>query len=264
MPGSVDVDQGGGLYHEPALYDAINTPGTAVEVDTLERMARRHLTPGPWRWLEPACGTGRYLRVLRGRGHQVAGYDPLEGMLAYAGRRLARWPDGWALARAGFTSPVSDLAHLGRFDVAFCPVNSLRHLPDDDAVVAHLAQVRALLAPGGLYLVGLDLLQADAAPDEDVWTAVRGRLRVQQVVQYLPPDDGGSRREQVVVEMMIDRPGGREHQGWTYDLRTYTADQWAAVVQAAGWQRLATCDGTGRPVPADTPLPYQFEVLQPR
>lgn len=263
MPGS--NDQGGGLYHEPALYDAINTPGTATEVDALERIARRHLGGGggPFRWLEPACGTGRYLRVLRGRGHQVVGYDPLAGMLTYATRFLSRWPDGWALSRAGFTSPAADLARLGLFDAAFCPVNSLRHLPDDDAVAAHLAQVCALLAPGGLYLVGLDLHHPDAAPDEDVWTAVRGRLRVQQVVQYLPPDDGG-RREQVVVEMMVDRPGGREHHGWTYGLRTYTADQWSAVVQAAGWQRLATCDGAGRPVAADALLPYQLEVLRPR
>ncbi len=260
MPGSVDT--GGGLYLEPALYDVVNASGTAAEVDALERVVRRHLGPGPRRWLEPACGTGRYLRGLRARGHEVAGYDPLDGMLAYARQRLSRWPDRWALARATFTTPAGDLATLGAFDVAICPVNSLRHLPDDASVIANLAQVRRLLAPGGLYVVGLDLLQPDALPDEDMWTGARGRLRVQEVVQYLPPA-GASRREQVVVQMMVTRPRGTEHRGWTYGLRTYTDAQWSALVRRAGWRRVATCDAAGRAVAATTPLTYQFEVLRP-
>ncbi|MEZ4388099.1 MAG: class I SAM-dependent methyltransferase [Candidatus Krumholzibacteriia bacterium] len=260
MPGSVDT--GGGLYLEPALYDVVNTPGTAAELTALGRVVRGHRGRGPHRWLEPACGSGRYLRSLRARGHQVAGYDPLEGMLAYARRRLSRWTDGWALAQADFTTPAVALAGLGAFDVAFCPVNSLRHLPDDASVAAHLAQVRGLLAPGGLYVVGLDLLRPDALPDEDVWTGSRGRLRVHEVMQYLPPDDGG-RTEQVVVQMMVTRPRGTTHHGWAYGLRTYTDLQWSALVRHAGWRRVATHDSAGRAVAAGTPLAYQLEVLQP-
>jgi SAM-dependent methyltransferase len=251
-------DVGGGLYREPLLYDVVNTPGTAAEVDAFERIARRHLGPGPRRWLEPACGTGRYLRVLRGRGHEVAGYDPLPEMLAYARGRLARWPHGWSLGEAGFVDPVPV---RGRFELAICPVNSLRHLPDDEAVIAHLAQIKRALAPGGLYVVGLDLHRPAAMIDEDVWVGRRGPLTVQQVVQYLPPDD--DRREQVIMQMMVTRPRGREHHGWFYHLRTYTAAQWSEVIAQAGWRRLEICDGTGRTCAGTIPLPYQLDVLQP-
>lgn len=260
MPGS--VDHGGGFYLEPVLYDVVNTPGTAAEVDALERIARRHLGAGPHRWLEPACGTGRYLRVLRGRGHEVAGYDPLDAMLAYARRRLGRWPDRWALAAGTFTTPAADLSLDRSFDLAICPVNSLRHLPDDDVVTAHLAQVRALLRPGGLYVVGLDLHQPDALPDEDVWAGARGRLQVQEVAQYLPPSCA-DRREQVCLQLMVTRPRGVAHHGWTYDLRTYTAYQWAHVLADAGWCRRESCGADGRPLPAGTRPRYQLDVLEP-
>jgi SAM-dependent methyltransferase len=260
MPGEArGIDDGGGFYREPVLYDVINTPGTAREVDALEQLAHRYAPPAPWRWLEPGCGTGRYLRVLRGRKHAVAGYDALPSMLAYARARLARWPDGWTLAAGTFTGATPDLPPA---EVAFCPVNSLRHLRDDEAVIAHLGQVARLLAPGGVYVVGLDMLALDAVPDEDAWTGARGRLQVQQVVQYLPPE-GGSRRERVIVQMVVRRPGGESHHGWSYDLRTYTDAQWNDLVAAAGWRRIATADDGGRPVAPDGPPSYQYEVLQP-
>jgi len=260
-----DGDPAGGLYLAPALYATENTPGPAAEVDALERVAGRYATArSPFRrWLEPACGTGRYLRVLRGRGQRVAGYDPLPAMLTDARRRLARWSGGWRLANGSFTTPSARLIALGPADVAFCPVNSLRHLHCDEDVLAHFEQIGRLLAPGAVYVVGLDLHQPGALPDEDVWEAARGQLQVRQVVQYLPPESG-ERREQVVVQMMVTRPRGQEHHGWTYDLRTYTEAQWHDLVAGSTLKRLATCDANGRPVEGAARLPYQLEVLTPR
>jgi len=208
------ADTGGGLYLTPALYDVVNRPGTAAEVDALERVAQRFAPSGASRWLEPACGTGRYLAVLQNRGFTVAGYDPLPGMLEYAGRRLGRRTRGWQLNVASFTSDARDISSLGPADVAFCPVNSLRHLPDDAAVLAHLGQIRQLLAPDGVYIVGLDLLRAETWPDEDLWEGARGSLHVRQLVQYLPPEPG-ERFEQVVIAMMVTRPRGVEHHNWS-------------------------------------------------
>lgn len=255
-------DTGGGLYLSPLYYDVINTPGTAAEVNALEIVARQHATrsgPGA-RWLEPACGTGRYLRVLRRRGYRVAGYDPLPSMLAMARRRMARWPDGWSLSSAAFTTPARELAGLGRFDVACCTVNSLRHLADDDSMLAHLAQVGTLLDTGGVYLVGLDLHDPDRLPDEDVWTGARGRLRVKQVVQYLPPK-AGQRFEEVVVAMQVDRPRAQEFHHWSYRLRTYRETQWRELLERSALRRVATYDGGGRLADGSILLPYQIEVL---
>jgi SAM-dependent methyltransferase len=265
MPG--DVDPGGGLYLAPVLYDVVNAPGTAPEVDALERCARRFAgRSGPGSvWLEPACGTGRYLRVLARRGRKVRGYDPQPAVLDYARRRLDALGADQRLIAADFTAPLvgPGSRRLGRADVAFCPVNSLRHLRDDRAALAHLAQIAAVLRPGGVYLVGIDLHHRDREPEEDVWTGTRGALTVQQVVQYLPPV-GRSRRETVIVASTATRPRGVEHASYRYELRTYTAAQWAALLGRSPLRRIATCDARGRPVDRTAPLPYQIEVLAPR
>ncbi|HOX27042.1 MAG TPA: class I SAM-dependent methyltransferase [Candidatus Krumholzibacteria bacterium] len=258
-------DLGGGLYLDPALYDVVNAQGTAREIDALDRVARRCAArSGPGAvWLEPGCGTGRYLRVLARRGRRVRGYDSLPAMLAYARARLVRGGGDWRLAAGSFTDPAADLVDLGPADVAFCPVNSLRHLADDGAVLAHLAQIAALLAPDGVYLVGIDLHHENRVIEEDVWEGARGGLHVTQVVQYLPPA-AGDRRERVIVEVMATRPRGVEHRSHRYDLRTYTEREWRALVDGSALRRRATFDARGRPREGTARLPYQIEVLEPR
>ena len=262
------ADTGGGLYLEPALYDLVNTPDTAREVRALVRAAGRFAArSGPRsRWLEPACGTGRYLRLLARRGREVTGYDPAAPMRAYAARRLP----AAAVLDAHFTTGAAALrASLGNrapVDVAICPVNSLRHLPDDASLLAHLTQIAGVLAPEGVYVVGLDLHHEGREPDEDVWEAARGRLRARQVIQYLPPE-GADRTETVIVALMITRPRGVEHRQYAYPLRTYTHAQWSHVVDRSPLRRLAVCDAAGQPVPdlaRHASLPYQLEILAPR
>jgi SAM-dependent methyltransferase len=286
-------EDGGGLYLVPQLYDVVNTPGTASEVTALVRAARLHgalwpvdrgppkgAEPGGGIWLEPACGSGRYLRELLRRGHAVRGYDAGPRMVDYATGRLSRVTlpavgprppvhPHFLLAVAGFTTPAENLRRLGPADVAFCPVNSLRHLRSDPEVLAHLEQIAGLLAPAGVYLVGMDLHHRGRAIEEDVWRGRRGRLEVTQVVQYLPPR-AASRRERVIIEMMADRPRGREHHSFMYDLRTYTEQQWLALLNRSPLRRLAVCDARGRPVPPAgkraraARLSYQIEVLTSR
>ena len=68
------------LYADPTVYDILYTPGTAAEIDALERVERSlagdRLRPDRL-WFEPACGTGRCLRVAAGRGRRVAGFGCL-------------------------------------------------------------------------------------------------------------------------------------------------------------------------------------------
>lgn len=256
------MESGGGLYQAPLYYDVVNTPGTAPETAALIRLARRFAArSGPGSiWLEPACGTGRYLRHLQRRGRRVRGYDAQPAMLEFAAARL---DNDAGLATAAFTTPAEKLRDFGHADVAFCPVNSLRHLHTDRDVIAHFEQIAALLADGGVYIVGLDLHVAERQPDEDVWHARRGGLAITQVVQYLPPDPG-SRREHVVVELLATRPRGQEHLSFAYDLRTYTERQWTALLARSPLRRLATANANGRPVNGAARLPYQLEVLARR
>jgi SAM-dependent methyltransferase len=243
-----------GLYEDPSIYDILQTPGTAAEVDVLQRVAAACGAPAGL-WYEPACGTGRYLRVLQGRGRRVGGYDLDPGMVAYAARRLGR-----RVRVADMTDPVVPGVRPGSVAVAFNPVNTIRLLPSDTAMRAHFAQVARLLAPGGLYLVGISLTDYEGEePSEDLWQATRGRCRVSQLVNYLPPAEG-SRVETVLSHLLVARPRGSEHRDERYELRCYDEGQWERLVRGSALRRVGSFDAKGRPV-AVRVLTYQVEVL---
>ena len=251
------------LYADPLIYDVLMSPGTAAELDALERVERRFAprTGAAAAWFEPACGTGRLLRGALRRGRRIAGYDASPAMVAYARGRLAPAASR-RIVVADLAGPAAGLRRLGLADLAFCPWNTLRHLPDDDTLLAHLAQIRGLLRPGGIYAVGIGLQDwALAGDDEDVWRGARGRLTVTQVATYLPCPD---RRERVISHLVIDRPHGTIHLDDAYDLRTYTHAQWLKLLAHSPLQRIAVCDMAGRPVADDAVLPYRLEILAAR
>jgi SAM-dependent methyltransferase len=262
----------GGLYADPVLYDILYTPGTAAEVDALERVERRfsagHSLKPKRLWLEPACGTGRYLRLAAGRGRRCLGFDIDEGQLAYA--RGRKGPPGGPSPRF-IQADMTDFARACRLkpasvDFAFNPVNSLRHLPTDRAMLDHFAQMAVVLRPGSVYVVGISLTDYSwLLPEEDLWEGARGRCRVSQLVNYLPPEPGTrlGRVERVVSHLTITRPGGVEHLDDTYDLRCFDEGQWSALVRRSALRRLGSFDTAGRPL-AGRVLPYQLEVLGPR
>ncbi len=251
-------------YAVPAVYDILHTPGTAGEVDLLERLAERFGAPGGKRrrWLEPACGTGRYLRVLAGRGRRAAGFDLDEGMLDYAHRSLRRRRTNRRvrLVRADMTA-FADHFEPASFDVAFVLVNSFRHLLRPSDVETHLGEMAAVLRPGGLYVVGISLsLYGEEDPSEDEWIGRRGSCTVRQLVQYLPPGRG-TRRETVISHVEIERPRGIEVLDSTYALRSYDETQWRAALRGTDFERAASVDDRGRTL-GDHPLDYQLEILR--
>lgn len=279
------------LYDDPRIYDILMTPGTAAELDVLQRIEkqlvclRRRLTV----WLEPACGTGRFLRLLAGRGQRVIGFDRNAGQLAYARSRLRHRGllRRVRLYQAEMTAFDNQLRPAS-VDFAFNPVNSLRHLLSDDAMLSHFAQMARVLRPGGLYVVGISLRDdAQTTPEEDVWVAARGRCRVTQLVTYLPPATQGlrARRETVISHLMVERPGRIDHHDVRYELRTYREQEWKRLLARSFLRRLAVLDARGRPLRAEPSTqtsrrpagpagraspepsrvpPYQLEVLTPR
>lgn len=255
-------------YPQPAIYDILHTPGTAAEITALLRVVRRHapraLEPGAL-WLEPACGTGRYLRGLLRRGLNAAGFDRDVGMLAYAaGRRDMKeavlFPADMADFAAG--AAAAGLAP-GSVAAVFNLVNSLRHLATDTALLRHLEQVAGLLASGGVYVVGISLTDYRwLEPEEDQWEGVRGRCRVSQLVNYLPPEPGTprARTETVISHLTITRPRGVEHFDHSYGLRTFDERQWDRVISASPLRRAGSYDAAGHPLDGRR-LPYQLEAL---
>ena len=275
------------FYDLASVYDILHTPGTAEEVDGLERIALRYVRtkgrgrnkknphpsrlktndpPSPPRgeggmvWLEPACGTGRFLRVVAGRGTPIVGIDLNPAMVAYARGRIERLGLG-SLASVRLADITDFRLRAGSVDFAFNLINTVRHLPSDAAVLSHFACVRRTLRAGGVYAVGLNW--SDPGLDvacEDVWEARRGRVQVTQVVQFIPPTRG-SRRERAVNHLIVTRPSGEEHVDAPYTLRTYTRPQWDRLVARSGFEPVAIVDEYGdehRPGPTG----YGIHVLR--
>ena len=255
------------LYSNAGVYDILHTPGTAGEVDGLLRTAARFCDCRRLSILEPACGSGRYLRVLGGRGHRVLGFDIDADMVRYARDRIER---GGLTRRARVVQ--LDMEHFAdalpggwqSFDLAFNLINTIRHLESDEALLSHLREVRKVLRPGGVYLVGLSLSAPPfEQPSEDVWEGRRGRCHVRQLVRYIPPANPRVRKEEVISHLSITTPGGTGYADSSYWLRTYTLRQWRSIVRTAGLQIGGIFDEGGSPTRAIEPA-YRVFALQAR
>lgn len=286
------------FYASPAIYDILHTPGTAGEVDSLLRLARRFLPAAkrrsPIAFLEPACGTGRYLRILASRGHRAIGFDREPAMVQYAATRLARFgrlahvfqADMETFAtRATYRGPARSVRHRqnapnaptaqsrGRWhvapasiDLAFTPINSIRHLPTDRAMLAHLSEIASVLRPTGLYAVGISITTYGIEqPSEDTWTGTRGPCRVDQFVQYLPAPGGrgpNNRDETVLSHLTVTTPTATRHLDSTYTLRAYDLKQWERLIARSPLQITAVVDEDARDFRL-APPGYAIFILRP-
>jgi cyclopropane fatty-acyl-phospholipid synthase-like methyltransferase len=260
------------LYQDVEIYDVLHAPGTSGEVTGLSRMARRFIGAPAARgtWLEPACGTGRYLRTAAARGIRCIGFDNSPEMVQYARMELAalrrRRP---TVPRARiFQADMTDFAPLlgrARAHFAFNLINTIRHLPSDTAVLNHLEQITAALRPRGVYAVGLSTTIYNLeGPSEDVWEGHRGPTRVKQVVQYIPPEGAPRNRwEQVHSHLVIRRGTKEEHRDSKYLLRSYTRRQWERLIARSAMEVIAVVDEDGTDL--DPPqIGYGIWILRSR
>ncbi|MCC6907962.1 MAG: class I SAM-dependent methyltransferase [Phycisphaerales bacterium] len=231
------------LYDCPQWYDIVHEAGTAAEVTQLQRINERHGTGGR-RWLEPACGTGRFLRVLASRGCNALGYDASPIMLDYARRRLkAR-----GLSAQLCLGDMATFVRPRTFDIAFNLINTFRHLLDPLEALSHLNCIARSLKRGGVYVLGIDLVDYDdPQPGEEVWIARRGRCRVRHVMFNVPPDRP-RRRERIINHLIVDKPSGRSTHESHYDLRSYNLSQWLGLLEESELDCVAAYDFDWQPI----------------
>lgn len=232
-------------YDEPTVYDILHAPGTPEEVDGLERIESRFAGPGARRggrrWFEPACGSGRYLREAWRRGIGVAGIDLSPAMIGYA----RAWFDRRGGSAELIAGDMTGFTLKRRAGFAFCMINSLRHLMNDRQMLAHFACVARALRPGGVYAVGIEMCRYGRGfASEDIWEGRRGPCRVQQVVQYEPPERR-SRAERVISHLVVTTPGSRRHLDTAYTLRSYDEGQWARLLARSALREIGVCDPSG-------------------
>jgi ubiquinone/menaquinone biosynthesis C-methylase UbiE len=114
------------------------------------------------RLLDVACGTGRFLREVKGNYPRlyVTGFDLSPHYLAVARRELAPWSRTRLVEGAAEAMPFAD----AEFDVVTC-IYLFHELPPRIRRAA-VAEIRRVLRPGGT-LIFVDSLQTGDEPDYD-------------------------------------------------------------------------------------------------
>lgn len=102
--------------------------------------------------LDCACGIGTQAIALAARGHRVVGTD-------LSGAALRRAANEAGLRTVVLRSAVADMRHLpfrgASFDIVVCADNAIAHLLTPDELRQALAEMRRVLRPTGLLVLGV-------------------------------------------------------------------------------------------------------------
>jgi SAM-dependent methyltransferase len=243
-------------YAHPRYYEAIFGADTVREMDFLVALNRRYGTGGTV-FLEPACGAGRLIAEGARRGLEMIGYDVSEAMLAYARARLRR-RGLRARVEEGRMEAFAPEGLRGGVDLAFNLVSTFRYLETDEAAVAHLRSVRALLRPGGLYVLGFHLTDyRRRSALHERWVGQVGRDQVVCNTREWPPDRG-QRRSRMRNRLRVRGPG----KDWLIEtewyFRTYDERELERLLRTAGMRVMEVFDFEYR---LDAPLPWTSDRL---
>lgn len=216
-------------YDHPLYYDIIFDEDTQKECEFIEQLALKHEVISrpdiPLQILEPACGSGRLVKALCERGHQVSGFDLNDKMLAFATQRLQE-ADLTSAAQL-WVDRMEDfsVAENKLFDVAHCLVSTFKYVLEEEGAISHLQHVAKHLKPGGLYLLGFHLSNYQNHGEEhERWTGSRDGIHVVCNTHTWPPH-AKSRREKLRTRLRITREEATWTQETHWEFRTYNRAQ---------------------------------------
>ena len=173
------------------------------------------------RLFEPACGSGRLIAALAGRGYTMTGLDLNRPALDYAAKRLKRR----GLSAELIAGDMADFRLKRPVDAAYCMLNSFRHLLTEEAARRHLECVADALRPGGIYLLGFHLLPPDASLEcTERWRERHGKTQVSVTLRVV----ASSRRrriERLRINALVRTPKGELRLVDEFPLRIYNATQ---------------------------------------
>ena len=251
-------------YDYPQYYDIIFQDYTQHEADFIEAACRKYCPFAARRLLEPACGTGRLITELATRGYELIGFDISQTGLRYLRRRLARF----RLYAEIFEAEMSDFRIGEPADAAYCVINTFRYLLTEQAARCHLECLACSLRPGGIYILGLNLLPSGGhKEDSDCWTQRRSKTEVSVTVRLLRTDR--RRRIEDVQLCLVARSGSKELRlQHAFRLRTYTARQFRRLLDSV--PSLELCDvydfryNIAQPFAPNNEMAYSVFVLRRR
>lgn len=227
-------------YDQALYYDVLFSWDPTPERDFVLGASARWGLGAPQRALEPFCGTGRLLRHMPG---QALGFDLNPHMVRFAGRTC----------RAFQADAARFALAPGSCDLAYCLIDSFRHLPDPAAAASHFRCLAHALRPGAVYVLGLDLSAGqDADESREEWSGRRGDVEVKGRVELVGDADPARGTETMEVELRVRH--GRER-------RTLLSRQALRLWSA---EQLRTCLGEEGSFELVASFARTYELDQPR
>ncbi|MCI0629461.1 MAG: class I SAM-dependent methyltransferase [Phycisphaerales bacterium] len=226
------------LYDEAGLYCAAFDWPVDREVDWLLRQV-----PGARRVLEPFCGNARHARVFVERGLEYWGVERSAAM-------LKRAADGAHIHLVQADAREFSIPGA-KFDLAWCPINSIRHLLTDEDLASHLRTVRSHLSRDGVYVVESDLTRRDGwrtgpMVERGIWTMPQPDGTIIDC-RWQPERDDLARRRVFERATIIQRRGTdvlREVSN-VYEMRMLTFEDWRGLIARSGFTVSAVFEHRG-------------------
>jgi len=148
------------IYRFPEIYLTLLPYDTELW-DEVQSWLPEYMDGPCERVMDPACGPASWILPFAKQGKFVAGNDLEPMMIEEAQKQLAGYPSELLVG------DMCDLQLQGPFDLAINFESSIGHLPDHDAAARHFRSVHGLLREGGVYLIGVMVLDGDE-PDESI------------------------------------------------------------------------------------------------
>ncbi len=213
----------------------------ARQAEMLDSLIRAELgrDPAAVRLLDCACGIGTQAIGLARRGYRVHATDLSPEAVARAEVEAAR-------AGVSLTTGVADMRVLaaqvnGPFEVAIACDNALPHLLTDSDLALALGQIRAVLAPGGLFLASIrdyDAIRTERPrfTSERLMDGPEGRRITFQVWDWWPDGEGYTVNQFILTQAEADWQTRHYATGYRALRRaTLTAALAAAGFEAIRW-----------------------------
>jgi len=186
------------------------------------------------------CATGSQVLDLAANGWRAVGWEPCAAMLEIA-RRKARERRLDASFEPFVMQDATTRLEPRSVDLALCLGNTLPHLGGEDELARFIADLSAVLAPGGavaLQLLNYERVLRILASGEYRFPTLRARDASLER-SYALASDGG-----LEFRVVIDSSGGRFSE--TNRLSPFTRDAVASRLASSGFERIASRSGWDR------------------
>lgn len=185
------------------IYDQMMTEGLQHELDSHQQFYQTNLRDVGGPILDCACGTGLFLLPLLAQGHDMYGFDISTSMLAALQTKAIT--HGFAdISRRVSVQDFVSFHYQRAFDAIIIPTNTFLMLTTQEAQITTLRNIFTHLAPGGRFLLDLELASMHGLVNHPPF--IQGRWHI-----WRHPETGRPIRQRIVGNIDFNHQRTLDH-----------------------------------------------------